>query len=86
MVKLDTWEQVLHLKNQILKLTTERNKINAFLENPFENKSLTLAKRKAMWKTASKKKPVLEKELAETKKKLAKISDETRIKSKRYVR
>jgi hypothetical protein len=78
MVKLDNWEKVLQLKDRINVIYHELNKINRFLSNPFENKSLTVDKRKTMWIKATKKKQGLEKELAETKKQLGTIIDQNK--------
>lgn len=75
MVKLDNWQKVLQVKDRIAVINHEIAKINRFLENPFENKLLTVDKRKTMWIKATKKKQVLERELADSKKILGEIID-----------
>jgi hypothetical protein len=75
MVKLDNWQKVLQVKDRIAVINHEIGKINRFLENPFENKGLTVDKRKTMWIKATKKKQGLERELVESKKVLATIID-----------
>ena len=80
MVKLDNWEKVLQIKDRVAVINHELNKVNRFLSNPFENRSLTVDKRKALWIKATKKKQDLEKEHLELKKVLVEIIDQNKAK------
>jgi hypothetical protein len=76
MVKLDVWEQILELKKRAAEINHELNKINRFLSNPFENKSITSEKRKKMWENSAKKKQALESEARNIKRELSLMGDQ----------
>jgi hypothetical protein len=83
MVEITSWDKITELKKRMPDIKYDLAKINRFLSNPFENKSLTVDQRKTMWIKVTGKKRELEKELLELNNLLKRLMNENKVKTRR---